>query len=62
MKEFFKKVSVSLLTLAVLGSVGGFLSRSLVGLQQKPIAEVTAAQASAPEIETITVVGNKWAK
>ena len=60
MKELFKKISVSLLTLVVIGSVGGFLSQSLVGSQQKPVTEVTAVHASAPMIETVTVVGNKW--
>ena len=62
MKEFLKKVSVSLLTLAVLGSVGGFLTKSLVGSQPKPVTEVTAVHASAPMIETVTVVGYKRAE
>ena len=62
MKEFFKKFSVSLLTIVVIGSIGGFLSQSLADSQPQPVTETSTVQASAPVIETVTVVGNKWVK
>ncbi|MDE2495611.1 MAG: hypothetical protein KGL97_17065 [Alphaproteobacteria bacterium] len=61
MKESFKKVSAGLLTLAVLGSVGGFLAMSLVTEQPKPAAEFATVHASAPVMETVTVVGTRRA-
>ena len=61
MTETFKKLSAGLLTLAVIGSVGGFLANSLVASQARPVTEVTSVQTSAPAIETVTVVGTRRA-
>lgn len=63
MKETMKKVSAGLLTLAVIGSVGGLLANNLVATSQaKPATEVTKVQTSTPAaIETVTVVGTRRA-
>ena len=61
MKETLKKLSAGLLTLAVIGGVGGFLANSLVASQAKPVTEVTSVQTSGPAIETVTVVGTRRA-
>jgi hypothetical protein len=50
-----------LLTLAVIGGVGGFLTASLASASSKPVTQVTTVQTSAPAIETVTVVGNRRA-
>ena len=57
MSESLKKFSAGLLSLAIVGGVGGFLTKSLVDAQRKPAAEVTSVQTGA--IETVTVVGNR---
>jgi hypothetical protein len=59
MREFLRKVGAGLLTLALLGSVGRFLAKSLVVSQPKSVTEVTEMHASAPAIETVTVVGHR---
>ena len=59
MKESLKGFSAGLLTLAVIGGIGGFLANSLFDTKPKPITEVTSVQTSSPAIETVTVVGNK---
>jgi hypothetical protein len=61
MTETFKKLSAGLLTLAVVGGVGGFLADTLVVSQAKPATEVTTVQTSTHGIETVTVVGNRRA-
>ena len=61
MKETLKKLSAGLLTLAIVGGVGGFLTKSLVDTQRKPATEVTSVQTGSPAIETVTVVGNRRA-
>lgn len=61
MNETIKKLSAGLLTLAVIGSVGGFLTKSLVDAQARPATEVTTVQTSTPGIETVTVVGTRRA-
>ncbi|MGA7674453.1 MAG: hypothetical protein WCA78_05340 [Rhizomicrobium sp.] len=61
MNESMKKLSAGLLTLAVIGGVGGFLTASLAGASSKPVTQVTTVQTSAPAIETVTVVGNRRA-
>ena len=61
MKETLKKLSAGLLTLAVIGGIGGFLANSLVASQAKPVTEVTSVQTSSPAIETVTVVGTRRA-
>ncbi|MDE2163343.1 MAG: hypothetical protein KGL29_09305 [Alphaproteobacteria bacterium] len=61
MRESFKKVSAGLLTLAVLGTVGGFLTMSLIDVQSKAATEVASMHATAPAIETVTVVGTRRA-
>ena len=61
MTETLKKLSAGLLTLAVIGSVGGYLASSLAVAQPKPAPEVTTMQTNAPGIETVTVVGNRRA-
>jgi hypothetical protein len=61
MKETMKKISAGLLTLAVIGGVGGYLANSLVASHAKPATEVTNVQTSAPAIETVTVVGTRRA-
>ena len=61
MNESMKKLSAGLLTLAVIGGVGGVLAKSLVDTQPNPVAEVTSIQTSTLGIETVTVVGNRQA-
>ena len=61
MTETLKKLSAGLLTLAVIGSVGGYLASSLAVAQPKPAPEVTTMQTSAPAVETVTVVGTRRA-
>ena len=61
MKETLKKLSAGLLTLAVIGSAGGYLASSLAVAQPKPATEATTMQTSAPGIETVTVVGTRRA-
>lgn len=61
MNESMKKLSAGLLTLAVIGGVGGFLTASLASASSKPVTQVTTVQTSAPAIETVTVVGNRRA-
>ena len=61
MTNTMKTLSAGLLTLAVIGGVGGYLTMSLAGTHNQPAAQVTSAQQSAPEIETVTVVGNRRA-
>ena len=61
MKETLKKLSAGLLTLAVIGGVGGCLASSLAVAQPKPATEATTMQTSAPGIETVTVVGTRRA-
>jgi len=61
MKETLKVFSAGLLTLAVIGGIGGYLANSLVVTRPKPATEVTKVQTSAPAIETVTVVGTRRA-
>jgi hypothetical protein len=61
MNETLKKLSAGLLTLAVVGGVGGLLTKSLVDAQARPATEVTSVQTSTPAVETVTVVGNRRA-
>jgi multidrug efflux pump subunit AcrA (membrane-fusion protein) len=61
MKETMKKISAGLLTLAVIGGVGGYLADTLVASQAKPATEVTTVQTTSPAIETVTVVGTRRA-
>ena len=61
MNETLKKISAGLLTLAVIGGVGGFLTNSLVRAQTKPATEVTTVQTNTSAIETVTVVGTRRA-
>jgi hypothetical protein len=61
MSESLKKLSAGLLTLAIVGGAGGFLTKSLIAARPKPATEVTSVQTSAPAIETVTVVGNRRA-
>ncbi len=61
MRESFKKVSAGLLTLAVLGTVGGFLTLSLVDAQSKAVPEYAAVHTVTQANEIVTVVGNRRA-
>ena len=61
MSNTMKTLSAGLLTLAVIGGVGGYLTMSLVNTHNQPAAQVTSAQTTAPAIETVTVVGNRRA-
>jgi hypothetical protein len=61
MTESLKKLSAVLLTVAIIGGVGGYLTKSLVGAQAKPATEVTSVLTNSPAIETVTVVGNRRA-
>ena len=56
MEETLKKLSAGLLTLAVVGSVSGFLTMSLASAQSKPATEVAMAQTA---IETVVVYGHR---
>jgi hypothetical protein len=60
-KEFFKRLGAGLLTLALIGSIGGLLAMSLISPQPKPAAEMTTVQTTAPVIETVTVTGTRRA-
>jgi len=61
MSETLRMLGAGLLTLAIIGGVGGLLTKSLADAQQKPAAEVTSVQSSCPAIETVTVVANRRA-
>ena len=61
MTNTVKTLSAGLLTLAVIGGVGGFLTMSLADAHDQPAAQVTSVQTTAPAIETVTVVGNRRA-
>ena len=56
MKETLKKLSAGLLTLTVIGGVGGLLTMSLADAQPKQAVEQTASR---PEIETVVVYGHR---
>jgi hypothetical protein len=59
MKEALKKLSAGLLTLTVIGGVGGLLTTSLASAQPKPATVVTPAQTTTPAFETVIVYGHR---
>jgi hypothetical protein len=61
MTNTVKTLSAGLLTLAVIGGVGGVLTMSLADTHQQAAAQVISVQTTAPAIETVTVVGNRRA-
>jgi len=61
MTNTMKTLSAGLLTLAVIGGVGGYLTMSLAGTHNQPAPQVTSVQTDGPAIETVTVVGNRRA-
>jgi hypothetical protein len=61
MKEFTSKLSAVLLTLAVIGGVGGYMTMSLAAPQPKLTTVATLAQPSTSAIETVTVIGHRSA-
>ena len=60
MKEFLRKISAGLLTLTLLGTVGGLLAKSLAGPHPKPVTPLAAARTVDQPIETMIVVGHRW--
>jgi hypothetical protein len=60
MKEFPRKISAGLLTLVLLGTVGGLLAKSLTGPPPRPVPAPAAARTYDQPIETVVVVGHRW--
>ena len=59
MKKTLKKLGAGLLTLTVVGGVGGLLTMSLASAQPKPATVVTSAQTTTSAIETVIVFGHR---
>ena len=59
MKVFTKKLSAGLLTLAVVGGIGGYLTSSLASTRSTPTMEAAAVRADTAVNEIVTVYGTK---
>ncbi len=59
MNKIVKEISAGLLTLAVIGGIGAYLTSSLFAAQPKPATEVTSVQSNTHAMEIVTVVGNR---
>lgn len=61
MREIVRNFGAGLLTLAVIGGTGAYLTNSLFAAQPKSTTEVTSVQTNAHAVEVVTVVGNRRA-